>query len=104
MRERKQREHKFGKAVSLFEVRIPREDEGIDAERDVFLHPCRHGLRVTDQRGAGSTAHQADPGPEIGADFELIAAPAMQLRYAALADRVHACEDLLRVGDGLIVY
>jgi len=56
--------------------------------RRVILHPCCHGLGIANQRGAGRRAHQADPGPEVRADFELITLSAMQLRNALLADRI----------------
>ena len=58
---------------------------------------------VADQRGAGAAAHQADAGPEIGADFELVAPAAVQLGHALLPDRIEAREDFLRRGDRLVV-
>ncbi len=57
---------------------------------------------IADQRRSGAAAHQADAGPEIGADLQLVAAPAVQLHHASLADRIHAREDRLRAGDGLV--
>ncbi len=55
-------------------------------EIDVFLHPRRHLRRVADQGGARAASHQADTSPEIRADFQLVAAAAMQLHHALLAD------------------
>ena len=68
----------------------------------IFPDPRRDRRRIADQRGAGAAAHQTDAGPEIGADLELVAAAAMQLRHALLADRIHPREDLLRRGDGFV--
>ena len=87
-------------------MRIAGHDEGIDADILIFPDPRRDGLGIADQRGARAAAHQADAGPEIGTDLELVAASAMQLRHALLADRIHPREDLLRrshrfVGDVL---
>ena len=58
---------------------------------------------VADQRRAGAAAHQADAGPEVGADLELVAPAAVQRGHALLADRVHAREDALRRGDRRVV-
>ena len=102
VRERKQGKHELGEAVSLFEVRVARQDEGVDAERDVFLHPRRHGLGIANQRRAGAATHQSDAGPQVGADLELVAAAAVQLGHPALTDRVHAGKNLLCIGDRLV--
>ena len=102
MRERKQGKNELGEAVSLFEVRVARQDEGVDAERDVFLHPRRHGLGIANQRRAGAATHQSDAGPQVGADLELVAAAAVQLGHPALTDRVHAGKNLLCIGDRLV--
>src|SRR5262249_27689093 len=44
-----------------------------------------------------------DAGPKIGAHLELVAPPAVQHLHALLPYRIHALEDLLRFGDGLLV-
>ena len=72
-------------------------------ERHVLLHPLGHRLGVADQRRAGAAAHQADAGPEIGADLELVAPAAVQPAHALLADRIHAGEHGLRLGDARLV-
>ena len=64
---------------------------------------CGHGLRIADQRRAGAAAHQADAGPEVGADLQLVAAAAVQPAHALLADRIHAGEHGLRLGDARVV-
>src|SRR5215217_2198669 len=48
-------EHQLSEAVGLLQMRVPAEDEGIDAELFVFPHPFRDRVRVTDQRRARST-------------------------------------------------
>src|SRR3954468_22534792 len=64
--QRQQREHQFGEAVAFLEMRIAREDEAIDAERDVFLHEARDLFRIADQRRASAAAHETHPGPKVG--------------------------------------
>ena len=103
LRERQQRHDELGEAVGLLEVRVAGEDEGIDAERHVFLHARGDRLGIADQRGSGAAAHQADARPEVRAHLELVAPPAMQRRHAALADGIHALEDALRRGDRRVV-
>src|SRR2546430_10531349 len=68
----------------------------------VFADARGHRLGVADQCGAGAAAHQTDAGPQVRADFEFVATPAVQLRHALLADRVHARKYLLRGGDRLV--
>ena len=47
-----------------------------------------HGLRITDQRRTSTAAHQTDTRPQVGADFQILAAAlgttGMQLRHAPL--------------------
>src|SRR3569833_1984716 len=81
---------------------IAGQDEGIDADVLVLPNPRRNGRGIADQRRSGTAAHEADAGPEVRTDLELVAATAMQLCHALLADRVHAREDLLRACDGVI--
>src|SRR5215469_1995236 len=80
-------------------MRISREDEGIDAERRVFADALGDRLGIADESGAGTAAHKADAGPEIGADLERAAPPAMQVHHALLAHGVEAREGLLGGGD-----
>ena len=103
VRQRQQREDQLGEAVGFLEMRVAGQDEGVDADRPVLLHPRRDFLGRADQRRSGAAAHQADAGPEVGADHELVAPAAMQRAHPALADRVHAREDRLRLGDRLVV-
>ena len=51
--------------------------------------PELRSVGITNQRGTRTAAHQADAGPEIGADLELVAPATVQLRHALLADRIH---------------
>ena len=80
---RQQRKHQFGEAVGLFQVRIAGENEGVEPELRVFLDARRDRLRIADQRGAGAAAHQADAGPQVGADLQVGAACASAARHAA---------------------
>ena len=68
----------------------------------ILLHARRHSRRIADQRGSRAAAHQADAGPKIGADLELVAASAVQLHHAFLTDRIHARKDRLGAGDGFV--
>src|SRR5579864_7661750 len=45
---RQQRKHQLGEAIRLFEMRIARQDERVDAEPGVFLHACGDLLRIAD--------------------------------------------------------
>ena len=45
---------------------------------------------------SGAAAHETDTGPQVRADLELVAAPAMQLRHALLPNRIHPRKDFLR--------
>ena len=78
VRQRQEREDQLGEAVGLLEMRVAGQDEGVDADRPVLLHPRRHLLGRADQRRPGAAAHQADAGPQIGADHELVAPAAME--------------------------
>src|SRR6202011_641592 len=97
-----QRKYQLGKTIGFLEMRIARHDEGVDADVLILLDPRRDSWGIADQRRSRATAYQADAGPEVRADLELVAAPAMQLRHALLADRVHPREDLLRGSHGLV--
>ena len=103
VRERKQRKDQLGEAVGFLEMRVAGEDERIDADRAIVFHPRRNFVGRADQRGPGSASHQADAGPQVRADHELVAAAAVQRAHAALADRVHAREHRLRLGDRFVV-
>ncbi len=83
------REQQFGDAVGLLEMRVAGADDRIDADRLVFADALGDLVRRADQRGAGAAAHQPDAGPQVGRDEQPVAAAAMQLGHAALADRIH---------------
>ena len=97
--QRQQREDQLGKPVALFQMRVAGENEGLDPELHVFLHPGRDRLGVAHQRRPGAAAHQAHAGPQIGADLELVAPAAVQPAHPLLAHRIHAGEDFLGLGD-----
>ena len=101
--QRQLREDELGEAIAFLEMRIAGQDEAIDAERHILLHALGDLVRIADQRRAGAAAHQSDAGPEVRADLELVAPPAMQARHALLADRVEARKGLLGRRDGLVV-
>src|SRR5436190_2073804 len=83
------REYQISKPIGLLEMRIARQDEGVDAELPVLCQPGGHDLRVADQRCAGPAANESDPGPQVRADLELVAPATVQLDHASLADRIH---------------
>jgi hypothetical protein len=97
------REQQFGDAVRLFQVWITGEDEGVDAQVGVFLDARGHGRAIAHQRGAGTAAHQADAGPQVGADFQVVATAAVQRSHALLAHRIEARQGSLGAGDGVVV-
>src|SRR5580658_8786996 len=51
---------------------------------------------------ACSSANEPDARPQIRADLEVFAPPAMELLHPALPDRVHAREGLLRDSDRIV--
>ncbi|SSW79391.1 Uncharacterised protein [Klebsiella pneumoniae] len=79
------------------------EDKVADAERLIFADAFRYLLRITYQRGTRAAAHQSDAGPQIGRNAQIIARSLMQGAHPRLAGRVHAGEDLLRLGNGIVV-
>ena len=58
---------------------------------------------IADQRRARAAAHQADAGPQVRADLELVAPPAMQRRHALWPTESMRAKTLLRRGDRLVV-
>ena len=93
------RHHELGEAVAFLQVRVAGEDEVLDAEVDVLAHALRDLVRVADERRAGAAAHQADAGPQVRGDHEVVPAAAVQARHAALADGIEAREGFLGRGD-----
>src|SRR5436309_7191029 len=100
--EREQREDQLSEAIGLLEMRIARHDEGVDADILILLDAGRDGLGIADERRAGAAAHEADAGPQVRSDLQLVALAAMELRHALLADRVHPRKILLRARYGLV--
>ena len=49
-----------------------------------------------------AATHQADTGPQVRSDLELVALAAVKLRHSLLADRIHPLKVLLRGRDGLV--
>ena len=90
--------------VGLLEMGIAGGDHGLDPQRLIFAQSLRDRLGIADQRRARAAAHQADAGPQIGRDLELVAAAAaMQRDHALLADRIGFLSELsLRGGDRFV--
>ena len=65
-------QHALAEPVGALEVRVGREHELVDAERGVLLDPVGDLLVAADERGAGAAADQADAGPEVGVDLEVV--------------------------------
>ncbi|MNN15309.1 hypothetical protein D3C81_1284110 [compost metagenome] len=91
-------------------MRVAGQHEGVDAEFGVLAHALGDGVRIAHQRGARAAAHQADAGPQVGADFQRLARAAraalsarMQRGHAALPFRIHPGEHRLRARHGLVV-
>lgn len=101
--QRQQRHHQLSKAVRFFQMWVTGEDKVADAERLIFADAFRYLLRITYQRGTRAAAHQSDAGPQIGRNAQIIARSLMQGAHPRLAGRVHAGEDLLRLGNSIVV-
>lgn len=84
-------------------MRIARENKGVDAQIGIFLHARCDRRAVAHQRGAGAAAHQADAGPQVRADLQVILFAAVQRRHAPLADGVETRKGLLCIGDGFLI-
>ena len=82
------RDHALAEPVRLLEVGLARQDEVVEAELVVLGDALGDLVVAADQRGAGAAAHEAEAGPEVGRDDEVVAAPAVQRRHAVLADRL----------------
>src|SRR6185437_9715174 len=54
--QRQQREDELGEAVAFLEMGVAGEDEAVDTQRHIFLHPCGDLLRVAHQGRAGPAA------------------------------------------------
>src|SRR5580704_15194157 len=90
-------------AIRLFKMWIPGQNEGFNSQVGILLHSSCYGLRIANQRGAGASTHQTNARPQIGTNFQLFAASAMQLRHAPLTFRVEARESFLRARDRVVV-
>src|SRR5690606_12229606 len=80
------REQQLGDPVGLLQVRVAGKNEGVDAQVSVFADALGHRWPVTYQCRTGTAPYQADPGPEIGADFQVVLTAAVQSGHAPLAD------------------
>ena len=58
-------------------MRVAGEDEGVDADAPILVHPLGDGRRVADQRRPCPAPHQPDARPEVRADLEPVAPPVM---------------------------
>src|SRR5690606_13411191 len=97
------REQQLGDAVGFFQVRVAGKNEGVDTQVSVFADALGHRWPVTYQRRTSTAPYQADPGPEIGADFQVVLTAAVQSGHALLADRIETGERGLRPGDCLVI-
>jgi hypothetical protein len=66
-------------------VRVAGHDELADTEPGVRLDPVRHLGVAADQRGPGTGAKQADAGPQIRRDLQVVARTAVQFAHPAQA-------------------
>ena len=83
-------------------MRVAREDETLDPQVRVLLDARGDLLWVADQRRPGTATHQADAGPQIGRDLQVVAPPVMQRGHAPLTLGVEARERLLCGGNGFV--
>src|SRR4030081_1141876 len=83
---RQQRKHQFGEAIGFLKMRIAGHDERIDADILIFPDARCHGLWIALECRSRAAAQETHTRPEVRADLELVAASAVQLRPALLAD------------------
>jgi hypothetical protein len=58
-------------------MRVSGEDELVDSDVPVFEETIRHLLVAADEGRPGAFADQADPGPEVGGDHEVVPVAAL---------------------------
>jgi len=102
MVQRKQRKQQLGDTIGFFQIRVSGKNETFDSELGVFFHSSGHRFRVPDQRGAGSTTHQANSGPKIGTDFKPVPSSTMQLAHSFLSFGIESGKSLLGSADALV--
>ena len=78
-------------------------DKGLDSGFGIVMDGFRDIVRRSDQRRAGAAAHQPDPGPQIGAHHQPVAAPSMQRLHPPLPGGIARALRLLHERDGVIV-
>src|ERR1700712_2630583 len=62
---RQQRKNELRKPVRLLEMRIARQDKGVDAKRRILLHQARDLLRIAHQCRSRAATHEADTRPQM---------------------------------------
>lgn len=91
----KLRQHALAEPVRLLQVRVPRQDEVVDAQRVILLDPVRDLAVAADQRRTRAAADQADARPQVRRDLQLVPLPAVQRQHPLLAHRFAAAQRLL---------
>src|ERR1700691_2094646 len=96
----KQGQDTLAEPVGLLEVRVPGQDELLDAQRGVLLDQVGDLIVAAHQRGAGGAADEADAGPQMRVDLEPPGGPAglvpgVQRHHPLLADRLALGQDPL---------
>jgi hypothetical protein len=77
-------DHTLADVVELFEVRVAREDELVEADRGILRDPFGDLLVAADERGAGAPADEPDAGPQVRVDLELVASAAIECEHSLL--------------------
>src|SRR3954447_21605857 len=65
------RQHSLAEPVRLLQVRVPGQDELLDAQRGVLLDQVGDLLVAPDERGTRAAADQPDPGPQVRVDLQV---------------------------------
>ena len=103
-RQRQQREHQFGEAVGFLQMRIAGQDEGVDAEVLIFLACAPRPFRGSPTSAVPAPPRtRPTPAQRLGLISSLSRRPPCSAAMRCWPTEVHAREDLLRRGDGLVV-
>src|ERR1700722_20055711 len=83
-------------------MRISRKNETVDAEAGIFAKALGHRLRIADQCSSSSSPHQADSGPKIRTDLQVLSFSVVQTRHSLLSGRIKASECFLSVRNRVV--
>ena len=89
-------QYPFAEPERLLHMRLPGQDEVVEAEVVVFGDPFGDLLVAADERSTGTAADETEPSPQVRAHHEVLAATSVQRGHALLSGGLGARELSLR--------